>query len=134
MNPRFNNKTCIVTGAAQGIGQGVALALAAEGGTVVLADRSEFVHETAEAICAQGGRCLTVLADLETFAGAQSVGEHKTSMLQDYERGRAMEIDALVTVVQELGQMVGVATPAVDTVLALVRQVAIARGCYASPG
>ncbi len=44
MNPRFNNKICIVTRAAQGIGQGVALALAAEGGTVVLANRSEFVH------------------------------------------------------------------------------------------
>ena len=73
MTQRFDNKICIVTGAAQGIGQGVALAFAAEGGTVVLADRSEFVHETAEAICAQGGRCLTVLADLETFAGAQSV-------------------------------------------------------------
>ena len=73
MNPRFNNKICIVTGAAQGIGQGVALALAAEGGTVVLADRSEFVHHTAEAIRSAGGKCLTVMADLETFAGAQSV-------------------------------------------------------------
>ena len=55
MNPRFNNKICIVTGAAQGIGQGVALALAAEGGTVVLADRSEFVQHTAEAIRSAGG-------------------------------------------------------------------------------
>ena len=73
MNPRFNNKICIVTGAAQGIGQGVALALAAEGGTVVLADRSEFVQHTAEAIRSAGGKCLTVMADLETFAGAQSV-------------------------------------------------------------
>ena len=54
MNPRFNNKICIVTGAAQGIGQGVALALAAEGGTVVLAGRSEFVHHTAEAIRSAG--------------------------------------------------------------------------------
>ncbi len=73
MNPRFNNKICIVTGAAQGIGKGVALALAAEGGTVILADRSEFVHHTAEAIRSAGGKCLTVMADLETFAGAQSV-------------------------------------------------------------
>ena len=73
MNPRFNNKICIVTGAAQGIGQGVALALAVEGGTAVLADRSEFVHHTAEAIRSAGGKCLTVMADLETFAGAQSV-------------------------------------------------------------
>ena len=62
MNPRFNNKICIVTGAAQGIGQGVALALAVEGGTAVLADRSEFVHHTAEAIRSAGGKCLTVMA------------------------------------------------------------------------
>ena len=37
--------------------------------------------------------------------GAGKVGAHKTSMLQDLERGRPMEIDALVTVIQELGRM-----------------------------
>jgi 2-dehydropantoate 2-reductase len=54
--------------------------------------------------------------------GARKVGAHKTSMLQDLERGRPMEIDALVQVVQEMGRIVGVPTPTVDTVLALVRQ------------
>jgi 2-dehydropantoate 2-reductase len=54
--------------------------------------------------------------------GAGRVGAHKTSMLQDLERGRAMEIDALVTSVQELGRRVGVPTPTIDTVLALVLQ------------
>jgi 2-dehydropantoate 2-reductase len=54
--------------------------------------------------------------------GARKVGAHKTSMLQDLERGRPMEVDALVTSVQELGRVVGVATPTIDTVLALVRQ------------
>jgi 2-dehydropantoate 2-reductase len=62
--------------------------------------------------------------------GASGVGAHKTSMLQDLERGNRMEIDALVTVVQELGLLVGVATPYIDTVLALVRQRAIVAGCY----
>ncbi len=62
--------------------------------------------------------------------GAGRVGAHKTSMLQDLERGRPMEIDALVTAVQELGTLTGVATPAIDTVLALVRRLAVARGCY----
>ena len=62
--------------------------------------------------------------------GARKVGAHKTSMLQDLERGRAMEIDALVTAVQELGRLVEVETPAIDTVLALVRRLAIGRGCY----
>lgn len=54
--------------------------------------------------------------------GAGAVGAHKTSMLQDLERGREMEIDPLVTVVQELGRKVGVATPTIDVVLALVQQ------------
>jgi 2-dehydropantoate 2-reductase len=64
------------------------------------------------------------------IAGAESVGAHKTSMLQDLELGRPMEIDALVSAVQELGRLVGVPTPAVDTVLALVRQRARLAGCY----
>ncbi|MBZ9658405.1 2-dehydropantoate 2-reductase [Mesorhizobium sp. ESP-6-4] len=62
--------------------------------------------------------------------GAGDVGEHKTSMLQDLERGRPMEIDALVTAVQELGRLTGQPTPIIDTVLALVRRLAIERGCY----
>ena len=62
--------------------------------------------------------------------GGAAVGAHRTSMLQDLERGRAMEIDALVTSVQELGRLVGVATPAIDIVLALVRQRAEVAGLY----
>ncbi len=58
--------------------------------------------------------------------GAGAVGEHKTSMLQDLERGRPMEIDALVGAVQELGRLTGVPTPAIDIVLALVRRLAAA--------
>jgi 2-dehydropantoate 2-reductase len=53
--------------------------------------------------------------------GAAAVGAHRTSMLQDLEKGRPMEIDALITAVQEMGRIVGVATPTIDTVLALVR-------------
>ena len=72
---RFDNKVMIVTGAAQGIGRGVALRAAAEGALLVLADRSELVHEVAAE--AGRGRChpapVTVLADLETYAGAQAV-------------------------------------------------------------
>jgi len=62
--------------------------------------------------------------------GAAAVGAHRTSMLQDLERGRAMEIDALVTSVQELGRLVGVPTPTIDVVLALVRQRAEIAGLY----
>jgi 2-dehydropantoate 2-reductase len=64
------------------------------------------------------------------IAGAAAVGAHKTSMLQDLERGRPMEIDALVAAVQEMGRLVDVPTPTIDTVLALVRLRARAAGCY----
>ncbi len=54
--------------------------------------------------------------------GAAKVGAHRTSMLQDLERGKPLEIDALLTAVQEMGRMVGVDTPHIDSVLALVQQ------------
>ena len=54
--------------------------------------------------------------------GAAAVGAHRTSMLQDLDKGRPLEIDALLTIVQELGLLVNVETPAIDTVLALVQQ------------
>jgi 2-dehydropantoate 2-reductase len=62
--------------------------------------------------------------------GAGAVGAHKTSMLQDLERSRAMEIDALVTVVQEMGRLAGIPTPTIDVVLSLVRQRAQIAGLY----
>ena len=54
--------------------------------------------------------------------GARKVGAHKTSMLQDLERSRPMEIDPLVTVVQEMGTLSKIPTPSIDIVLALVAQ------------
>ena len=64
------------------------------------------------------------------IAGAAAVGAHKTSMLQDLERGRAMEIDALVGAVAELGRLAEVPTPNIDAVLALVQQKGRIAGCY----
>jgi len=64
------------------------------------------------------------------IAGGAAVGAHKTSMLQDLELGRPMEIDALVTVIQELGRLVDVATPTIDVVLALIQQRASIAGTY----
>jgi 2-dehydropantoate 2-reductase len=64
------------------------------------------------------------------IAGGAAVGAHKTSMLQDLELGRPMEIDALVTVVQELGRLVDVPTPTIDVVLALIQQRARVAGTY----
>jgi len=64
------------------------------------------------------------------LAGGAAVGKHKTSMLQDLEHGRPMEIDALVTVVQELGQLVDIPTPTIDVVLALIQQRGRIAGTY----
>lgn len=54
--------------------------------------------------------------------GAGAVGAHKTSTLVDLENRRPMEIDPLLTVVQEMGRLVGEPTPTIDVVLALVKQ------------
>lgn len=62
--------------------------------------------------------------------GAAGVGAHKTSMLVDLESGRPMEIDALVSSVQELGIITGHKTPTIDTVAALLKQKATLLGCY----
>ena len=53
--------------------------------------------------------------------GGAAVGAHRTSMLQDLDQGRPMEIDALVASVQELGKITKTPTPIIDTVLGLVR-------------
>ncbi len=66
------------------------------------------------------------------IAGAAEVGKHKPSTLMDLERGRPMEIDALLGAVVEMGRLVGVATPVCDVVLALVRQRAQVAGCYSA--
>jgi 2-dehydropantoate 2-reductase len=55
------------------------------------------------------------------IAGAEKVGKHKTSMLQDIEAGRAPEIEALVGSVVELGRLTNTPTPHIDTVYALVK-------------
>ena len=64
------------------------------------------------------------------IAGAAAVGEHKTSMLQDLEQGRSMEIDSIITAVQELGGIVGIKTPTIDCVLSLLKQRANLAGCF----
>ncbi|SDP81966.1 dihydroxycyclohexadiene carboxylate dehydrogenase [Arthrobacter sp. ok909] len=74
---RYAGKVAVVTGSAQGIGQKVAERIGAEGGAVVLVDRSGLVHDVARGIqdaaqgSASGGSATAVTADLETFAGAQ---------------------------------------------------------------
>ncbi|WP_322085278.1 benzoate diol dehydrogenase BenD [Burkholderia sp. BCC1999] len=67
---RFSGKVVVVTGAAQGIGRGVALRAAAEGGKVLFVDRADFVAEVAAE--ATGGETAGFVADLETYEGAHA--------------------------------------------------------------
>ncbi len=69
------------------------------------------------------------MADRRLAAAASTTG-HKMSMLQDLERDRSMEIDPIVTAVQELGRLAGVKTPVIDVVLALVQERARVAGLY----
>ncbi len=70
---RFKNKVVIVTGAAQGIGRSVALAIAAEGGRLVLADRSDLIQSVADEVTGLGAETLISNVDLETFSGANTM-------------------------------------------------------------
>ena len=62
--------------------------------------------------------------------GGAAVGAHRTSMLQDLEQGRPMEIDALLGSVQELGRVTATPTPIIDTVLALTKLRGRTAGLY----
>ena len=118
-------------------------------GNVCFNPISALTHATLDVICSEPATrglskaiMLETQAIAETFGvqfrvdverrieGARKVGAHKTSMLQDLERGRPMEIDPLVTVVQEMGRLTEIPTPALDAVLALVAQRARIAGLY----
>lgn len=61
--------------------------------------------------------------DLEKrIRGASRVGAHRTSMLQDLESGRPLELDALLTAVQEMGRFARIETPYIDVILTLTQQ------------
>ena len=62
--------------------------------------------------------------------GAASVGAHRTSMLQDLDKNRPIELDALLSAVQEMARIVDVDTPTIDTVLALTKQMGRVAGVY----
>ena len=74
----------------------------------------------AEAVAGKLGIELPISID-QRMAGAEKVGAHKTSMLQDYEAGRPMELEAVVGAVVELGERLGVSMPATRAVYACVK-------------
>ncbi len=74
------------------------------------------------------------LSPEDRHAVTRKLGRFKTSMLQDVEAGKAIELDALLTVVHELGQRTGVATPLIDALLGMARLQARIKGLYPWPG
>jgi 2-dehydropantoate 2-reductase len=74
----------------------------------------------AEAVAVRLGIELPISID-QRMAGAEKVGAHKTSMLQDHEAGRPMELEAVVGAVVELGERLGVPMPATRAVYACAR-------------
>jgi len=80
------------------------------------------MHEV-EAVSHKLGMELPISID-QRIAGAEKVGEHKTSMLQDLEAGRPMELEALVGAVVELGERVGLPMPVTKTVYACTKLLA----------
>ncbi len=76
--------------------------------------------EEGQAVAERLGITFGITID-QRIAGAEQVGAHKTSMLQDIEAGRATEVDALVGAVAELGRLVEVPTPHIDAIYAAVK-------------
>jgi 2-dehydropantoate 2-reductase len=97
--------------------QGTLLQLATDQGTrkVIRA-----MMEEAQAVAVALGVKFSVDID-ERIGMAEKVGNHRTSMLQDVEAGRATELDSLLGVVIELAQMVGIATPTLNLVYDLTK-------------
>lgn len=58
----------------------------------------------------------------QRIEGAAKVGSHKTSMLQDYERGKELELDALVVAVKEIADLLDIKTPTIDRILHTVTE------------
>jgi NAD(P)-dependent dehydrogenase (short-subunit alcohol dehydrogenase family) len=67
---RFEGKVLVITGAAQGLGEGVATRAAREGGAVALVDRSPLVQEVADKLAGEGSQTIALVANLEQYLGA----------------------------------------------------------------
>jgi 2-dehydropantoate 2-reductase len=91
----------------------------------------EIMAET-EAVAGKLGIELSISID-QRMAGAEKVGAHKTSMLQDYEAGRPMELEAVVGAVVELGSRLGVSMPATRAMYACARFLDDARATQRAP-
>jgi 2-dehydropantoate 2-reductase len=75
----------------------------------------------ADALASQLGVAQMPISIDQRIAAARNAGDHRMSMLQDLERGRALELDVLVDSIESMREIAGTATPTIDTVYALLR-------------
>jgi 2-dehydropantoate 2-reductase len=101
---------------------------------LVLAFCTAAMHEAA-AVGARIG-CAVAQSPEDRHAVTRKLGAFRTSMQNDVDAGRAIELDALVSVVREIAQRLDIATPNIDALLGLTRLFAQQRGLYpqAAPG
>jgi len=99
---------------------------------LVLAFCSAAMREAAQVGAAIG--CAIEQQPEDRHAITRKLGSFRPSMLQDVEAGRTLEIDAIVGVVHEIAQRVGVATPNIDALLGITRLFARSRGLYPASG
>ena len=58
----------------------------------------------------------------QRIEGAAKVGAHKTSMLQDFEKGKKLELDSMIVAVKEIGDLVNIKTPTIDNIIKEVQE------------
>ena len=81
---------------------------------------AQSLMEEAQTVANSLGITLRVSIE-KRIAGAEKVGKHKTSMLQDVEAGRELELEAIMGAVVELARLTGIATPGINAIYALVK-------------
>ena len=81
---------------------------------------AQSLMEEAQTVANSLGITLRVSIE-KRIAGAEKVGKHKTSMLQDVEAGRGLELEAIMGAVVELARLTGIATPGINAIYALVK-------------
>ena len=92
---------------------------------------ADMITEAQQVAQATGADVKADIAErLDTF---ERLGPVKTSMLQDFDAGKTIELDALLGVICELGRLSGIETPQCSLVYALTRLKATAAGCYQPP-
>ena len=116
----------VSTGPVTALTRATAAGVVEDAGTGVIS--RQLIEEVLAVAEAHGFRELGI--DPAALSAAGSRPDHKPSMLQDVERGRAIEIDSMVRIVQDFARQAGIATPTLDTVLALLIRLGRTLGIY----